>query len=93
MLAGVRYVFFWSGGTVTNVLARVILTDVTYSTDTKPPSYFLKQQFRTEWQYNAPAFAGIVTMQTYDNQINNVNYYSQFISGTQGNFLYLFDSN
>ena len=79
MLAGVRYVLIWKGGSVVNVLARVILTDVTYNTQTS--SALLKQFYQIEWNYNSDA----ATISGYDAAINQVSYYSQENSGTKGN--------
>lgn len=82
MLAGVRYVLFWNGGSVEKVIARVILTDVVYN---QPSGDFkLKQLFELEWNYNNQIFADIIAMQNYDNLINSVSYYSQKKSGTLG---------
>lgn len=97
VLAGVRYVFLWKDGVIVRTIARVILTDVLYETTSS--SYLLKQQFRSEWQYNSAEFDNVLSVQAYDNIINSVSFYSKIKSGTNGkpkkfdfysNFLFYF---
>ena len=83
VLAGVRYVLIWKGGAVVNVLARVILTDVTY--DAQTSSALLKQFYQIEWNYNSDLLSNVATISGYDAVINQVSYYSQENSGTKGN--------
>lgn len=85
VLAGVRYVLIWKGGAVVKVLARVILTDVTY--DAQTSSALLKQFYQIEWNYNSDILSDVATISGYDAAINQVSYYAQENSGTKGNKL------
>lgn len=81
LLAGVKYVLFWNGGSVEKILARVILTNLKYDSTA---SGTLKQMFELRWVRNQPKFSQLQTVQEFETLTSDISYIITQKSGIVG---------